>query len=179
MRRPTLPAALCLCAIAAAACNKSSAGEAQASGGGSSAPASSSSHGASDFATRGGDACGKYLTADVVASILDGPTGPAKKLSAQSCSVTTTDDAGSITITLNSATPQSFDAYQKYLVNPKPLAGVGDKAVQSMIGISSIKGTNTGCDIDAGGAPGSLKLRGEALGQKLGAICNAIYADAR
>lgn len=179
MRRPPLPAALCLCALAAAACNKSAAGDAHASGGGSSAFAASNGHGSGDFASRGGDACDKYLTPDIIASILDGPTRPARKLSAQSCSVTTTDNGGSITITLNSATPQSFDAYQKYLVNPTPLAGVGDKAVQSMIGISSIKGTNTGCDIDAGGAPGSLKLRGEALGQKLGAICNAIYADAR
>jgi hypothetical protein len=178
MRRPTLPAALCFCAVAAVACNKPGAGEAQATGGGSSAPAASSNQGGGNFASRGGDACGKYLTPDVVASILNGTAGPAKKLSPQGCSVTTTDDGGSITITLNNATPQSFDAYQKYLVNPKPLAGVGDKAVQSMIGISSIKGTNTGCDIDAGGAPGSLKLHGEALGQKLGAICNAIYADA-
>jgi hypothetical protein len=179
MRRPTLSAALCLLAIAAAACNQSGAGEAQASGGGASASSASGSRASGDFASRGGDACDKYLTAAVVASILDGPTRPPKKLSAQSCSVTTTDDGGTISITLNSATPQSFDAYQKYLVNPKPLAGVGDKAVQSMIGISSIKGSNTGCDIDAGGAPGSLKLHGEALGQKLGAICNAIYADAK
>jgi hypothetical protein len=33
--------------------------------------------------------------------------------------------------------------------------------------------------VDAGGAPGSLKLHGQALGAKLGAICNAIYADAK
>lgn len=177
MLRQALPAALCLCALAAIACKKAGAGDPDASASGANASAAPS--GGGDFASHGGDACGKYLTPDVVSAILNGTPGPAKKLSPQGCSVTTTDDAGSISITLTSATPQAFDAYQKYLSNPTPLSGVGDRAVQSMTGISSIKGSNEGCDVDAGGAPGSLKLHGKALGDKLGAICNRIYADAK
>lgn len=181
MTRLALPSALCLFALAAAACNKAGANDSDASASRSSSPAASGggSGSAGSFASRGGDACDKYLTSDVVAAILNGATGKPKRLSPQACSVTTLDDGGSISITLNSATPQSFDAYQKYLVDPKPLPGVGDRAVQSMTGISSIKGSNTGCDINAGGAPGALKLHGQALGEKLGAICNRIYADAQ
>lgn len=180
MLRQALPATLCICALAATACNKAGANDPHASGSGTSAPAASSGGGGGgDFASRGGDACGKYLTPEVVSSILHGTPGQPKKLSPQGCSITTMDDAGNVTITLTNATPQAFDAYQKYLTNPTPLAGVGDRAVQSMTGISSIQGSNEGCDIDAGGAPGSLKLHGQALGEKLGAICNRIYSDAK
>lgn len=178
MQRYALPAVLCLSALAASACKKAGAGDPNASAPGSNASAAPSG-GGGDFSSRGGDACTKYLTPDVVSAVLNGTAGAVKKLSPQSCSITTTDDAGSITITLTAATPQAFDAYQKYLTDPTPLAGVGDRAVQSMIGISSMKGSNEGCDVDAGGAPGSLKLHGKALGDKLGAICNRIYADAK
>jgi hypothetical protein len=175
MRYVVLPFAL------VAACTKSaskSAADAPTTPAAAAQQAGASGSG-SGFANGGGLACEKYLTPDVIAAILNGAPGERKKLSPQSCSVTTTDDAGNLTITLTNATPQGFDAYQKYLVDPQPLSGVGDRAVQSMIGISSIKGNNMGCDIDAGGAPGSLKLRGKALGDKLGAICNKIFADAR
>lgn len=178
MLRLALSTVLCLCAFAATACKRAGADAPPK------ASAESSAQGGvrgsvSGFASRGGDACGKYLTPAVVSSILNGTPGPAKKLSAQGCEVETVDHGGSISITLNAASPQAFDAYQKYLSNPTPLAGVGDRAVQSMTGISSIKGSNEGCDVDAGGAPGSLKLHGAALGAKLGDICNRIYADAK
>lgn len=177
MVRLALSSALCLCALAASSCKRAGADAPNASS--AAAPSGSVRNDAGDFASRGGDACGKYLTPDIVSSILNGPTTPAKKLSPQGCNVTTVDNAGTISITLTAATPQAFDAYQKYLSNPTPLAGVGDRAVQSTTGISSIKGSNEGCDIDAGGAPGSLKIHGPALGQKLGEICNRIYADAK
>lgn len=177
MVRMALSSALCLCALAATSCKRAGADASNAA----SPPAASGAVGnsASGFASRGGDACAKYLTPDVVSAILDGKTGPATKLSPQGCSVSTLDNGGSISITLNAASSQAFDAFQKYLTDPKPLAGVGDRAVQSMTGISSIKSPNMGCDIDAGGAPGSLKIHGAALGQKLGEICNRIYADAK
>jgi hypothetical protein len=138
----------------------------------------STSGSASSFVNGGGDACAKYLSPDIVAKIIGAPTRPAKKLSAQSCTVERTDDAGSITITLNAADAASFKAYQQYLPNPQPLAGVGDQAVQTMLGISSIKAPNMGCDIDAGGAPGSVKEDRATLGKELGDVCNRIYADA-
>jgi len=177
MLRLALTAVLCLCAFAVTDCKRAGADAPNAP-----VQPNASAHRSAPlggFASRGGDACEKYLTPAVVSAILDGATEPAKKLSAQGCEVRTVDGGGSISITLNAASPQAFDAYQKYLSNPTPLAGVGDRAVQSMTGISSIKGNNEGCDIDAGGAPGSLKLHGAELGAKLGDICNRIYADAK
>lgn len=147
--------------------NQSAASQAR-SGGGTNA----------DFASLGGGACAKYLTPDVVGAILSQPAGPPKTLSSQACNVTATDNSGSIAITLNDAGSQSFDAYLKYLSNPQPLPGVGDKAVQALTGIAAFKSPNKGCDIDAGGAPGSLKLSGPALGKALGAICNEVFAAA-
>jgi len=133
---------------------------------------------AASFANGGGDACAKYLTPEIIARIIGTATRPAKKLSVQACSVETTDAGGTITITLNAADAATFKAYQQYLPNPQPLAGVGDQAVQTMLGISSIKAPNMGCDIDAGGAPGSVKEDRATLGKELGDICNRIYADA-
>lgn len=97
-------------------------------------------------------------------------------MSIQACSFTTSDDGGSISITLSNAGPAAFDAYQKYLVDPQPLSGVGDRASQSVTGIDAVKGGDRSCSIDAGGAPGSLRLKGAELGQKLGAICNQLFA---
>ena len=67
---------------------------------------------------------------------------------------TTADSAGRIAITLADGGPSTYDAFQKYLVNPEPLPGVGDKAAQSVIGIVAVKGADRMCTIDAGGAPG-------------------------
>jgi hypothetical protein len=147
-----------------------------ASSGCSKTPESPRRTGADAWIANGATACDRYLSRDVVAAILTNPSGSAKTLSAQACSYTTNDSAGTITITLTNAGPAAFDEYQKYLVNPEPLQGVGDKASQSMIGIVAMKGANRNCSIDAGGAPGSLRLRGAELGQKLGAICNQLFA---
>jgi hypothetical protein len=124
----------------------------------------------------GATACDRYLTQDLVAAILTNPTGATKKLSVQSCSYSANDSSANLTITLSQAGPAAFDEYQKYLANPVPLPGVGDKASQSLIGIVAVKGANRSCSVDAVGAPGSLRLRGAELGQKLGAICNQLFA---
>lgn len=130
------------------------------------------------FSSLGAGACAKYLTPDVVATILSSAAGAPKTLSPQSCSVTSTDAGGSISITLDDGDAKAFDAFLQYQANPQPLSGVGDKAVQSLIGIAAFKSPNKGCDIDAGGAPGSLKITGPELGKALGAICNKLFADA-
>jgi hypothetical protein len=130
----------------------------------------------SSWVANGATACDAYLTQSVTADILTHPAGQSKKLSPQSCTYDTTDDGGSISVTLANAGPATFDSYQQYLANPVPLAGVGDKASQSMIGIVAVKGNDRMCTIDAGGAPGSLRLKGEELGRKLGAICNQLFA---
>jgi hypothetical protein len=132
--------------------------------------------GASAWIANGATACDRYFTHDVVSMILTNPAGATKTLSTQACSYETSDSGGTLTITLTNAGPAVFDDYQKYLVNPESLPGVGDKASQSVIGITAVKGADRSCSIDAVGAPGSLRLRGAELGQKLGAICNQLFA---
>ena len=128
------------------------------------------SHSAGSWIANGAGACDRYLKPDVIAAILNNPAGANKTLSPQACSYSTLDSGGTITITLTNAGPLAFDAYQKYLVNPQPLPGVGDKASQSMIGIVAVKGADRNCSIDAGGAPDALRIRGAELGKKLGEI---------
>jgi hypothetical protein len=132
--------------------------------------------GGDTWINNGAHACERYLNSDFVASILTTADGASKPLSGQACSYVTRDAGGSITITLSNAGPAAFDAYQKYLVDPQPLSGVGDRATQSVIGIDAVKGADRSCSIDAGGAPDSLRLKGTALGQRLGTICNQLFA---
>ena len=163
-----------LCSFAACSQGASTSGS-----GGTSANAAAATSGSAtggDWVANGATACEKYLTPDVVAAILTHPAGKNKTLSAQACSYETTDSGGTIAITLASAGPEAFDQYQKYLVDAVSLPGVGDRASRSMTGIDAVKGDNRMCTIDAGGAPGSTNLRGEALAQKLGEICNKLFA---
>jgi hypothetical protein len=139
-------------------------------------PPSVDTHGAGGWIANGAGACDRYLRPDLVAAILNNPAGANKTLSAQACSYNTADSGGTITITLTDAGPAAFDAYQKYLVNPQPLPGIGDKASQSMIGIVAVKGPDRNCSIDAGGAPDALRIAGAELGKKLGEICNQLFA---
>lgn len=138
------------------------------------ASATGNSTDANVWVNNGATACDKYLTPDVVAEILTHPAGQSKKLSAQACAYKT--DAGNIDITLTNGGLKGFNVRLQYLVDPVPLPGVGDKAVRSVGGIAALKGSDRGCSIHAGGAPGSTKLTGEALAQKLGAICNKLFA---
>ena len=142
----------------------------------SSAAASNRAAAPRGWIANGATACDKHLTPDVVAAILSHPTGKSRRLSDQACRFESNDSGGSISITLANAGPAAFDQYQQYLVYPRPLAGVGDKASSSLTGIDAVKGNDRTCTIDAGGAPGSTKLTGDALAQKLGEICNRLFA---
>jgi hypothetical protein len=124
----------------------------------------------------GSTACDKYLTPEFVAAVLTHPSGKSKTLSPQACAFNADDDSANISITLMNAGPKDFEAYQQYLSNPEPLAGVGDRASVSVTGIDAVKGNDRSCAIDAGGAPGSLMIRGKELGNKLGQICNLLFA---
>jgi hypothetical protein len=132
--------------------------------------------GGDSWVNNGAQACQRYLSHEVVASILTNAEGTIKVLSTQACVFSVDAGDGRIAITLSNAGPAAFDEYQKYLVDPQPLSGVGDKASQSLIGIDAVKGPDRTCTIDAGGAPDSLRLKDAELGQKLGAICNQLFA---
>jgi hypothetical protein len=139
-----------------------------------SASASASSTNGQPWPNNGAIACEKYLTPDFVGQIFKNPTGHARKLGAQGCTFETPDFA-SIKIALFAAGPSVFDARQKYLSDPVPLTGVGDKAVRTASGIKAIKGRNRMCDIVVT-PPFGNKLSGEALAKKLGEICNKLFA---
>ena len=139
-----------------------------------SASANASPPNGQDWVANGGTACEKYLTPDFVGQIFKNPAGHAKKLSAQGCSFETPDFA-SINITLTAGGPSVFDAHQKYLSNPVPLSGVGDKAVRTASGIEAVKGRNRMCGIDVM-PPFGNKLSGEPLARKVGEICNELFA---
>ncbi len=56
------------------------------------------------------------------------------------------------------------------------MAGVGDGAYWNEAGaVSAAKGHDRGCDISIV-APQEAKVQGAALGQKLGEICNQLFA---
>jgi hypothetical protein len=124
----------------------------------------------------GATACDAYLTNDVVAAILTNPPGATKKLSKQSCTYRASNGGGSISITLGSGGQAGLDQLKENMVDPVPLSGVGDKAWESVIGISAVKGPVRVCTVHTVGPPGSIKLRGAELGRKLGAICNQLFA---
>ena len=126
------------------------------------------------WVANGATACEKYLTPDFVGQIFKDPAGHAKKLSAQGCSFDTPDFA-SITIMLTAGGPSVFDAHQKYLTNPVPLSGVGDKAVRTASGVEAVKGQNRMCTIDVM-PPFGNKLSGDALARKVGELCNKLFA---
>jgi len=163
-------AACVLCALTA--CTQKSA-PTSGQNGGASQSASAPAAGA-PWIANGATACDTYLTSAVVAEILKNPSGHAKKLSPQACAYETTDFAN-ISITLIPGGTASLDRHMQYLPDPVPLAGVGDKAVRTMLGVEAAKGADRMCSIDVT-PPFATKTSGEPLAQKLGAICNQLFA---
>ncbi|MGH6739466.1 MAG: hypothetical protein ACREDY_10650 [Bradyrhizobium sp.] len=129
---------------------------------------------ASTWIANGGTACNRFLTPDVVGKIFKNPAGESKKSTEQGCRFETPDFA-MISITLTAGGPAVLDAHMKYLDNPLPLSGVGDKAVRTRSGIEAVKGNDRMCGIDVM-PPFGNKISGEALALELGAICNKLFA---
>jgi hypothetical protein len=128
----------------------------------------------SNWTANGATACDKFLTPDVVGAIFKNPAGHSKTTSAAGC-IFETPDFASIAITLTPGGPVVFDAHQKYLSDPVPLSGVGDKAVRTATGIEAVRGSDRMCGIDVM-PPFGNKLKGEALARKVGEVCNALFA---
>jgi hypothetical protein len=132
------------------------------------APASAATSGQSWIAN-GATACAKYLTPDVLAGILEKPVGSATKIDGTSC------NTGPIYITLMVKDVDVFKLELPRIIGVHMMSGVGDLAYWNQAGaISAVKGHDRGCDIGMiGGAP---KIHDAALGQKLGQICNKLFA---
>ena len=130
-------------------------------------------HAAADgggWIANGATACEKYLTPDVVAAILRNPAGHARRLDAHSCNV------GPIYITLAVADIDVFRAEVPRILGAHPMGGVGDGAYWNGAGaVSAVKGHDRGCDISVID-PGAPKIHNAELGQKLGEICNKLFA---
>lgn len=118
----------------------------------------------------GATACEKYLTPDVVASILRAPAGHPRRLDAHSCNV------GPIYITLKVADIDVFRAELPRIFQAHPIGGFGDGAYWNGAGaFSAVKGPDRGCDISVID-PGAPKIHNAELGQKLGEICNKLFS---
>lgn len=160
-------------ACALAACSRDT--SAPASNAGTSATANKpTASTAPTWIDHGATACDTYLTPAVVGEILKKPEGHSKRLAAQSCNFET-PDFSSINITLTPGGVAVLDAHMAYLGDVAPLAGVGDKAVRTASGIEAAKGTDRICSVDVM-PPFAAKISGDALAQKLGAICNQLLA---
>jgi hypothetical protein len=117
----------------------------------------------------GATACEKYLTHDVVAAILLSPAGAPQRVDAHSC------HTGMIYITLKVADIDVFRPEIPRIAFAHPIGGVGDGAFWNEAGgFSAVKGHDRGCDISVVGAP--AKIHDAALEQKLGEICNKLFA---
>jgi hypothetical protein len=167
-----MPRCIAYLAIAAALANAP--GHCSHDDSASTGSAASSGVSSGNWTSLGATACAKYFTPDVTGSLLAAPHGTPKTLSPQACSFDT--GGGNISITLIADNATGFDAFSKNLVDPHPLAGVGDKALRHMTGIAAYKAPSRVCTIDAVGAPGFTKLSGDALGLALGAVCNKLFA---
>lgn len=120
-------------------------------------------------------ACDTYLTPEVVASILRVPAGHSRRLDAHSCIYQA--QYASIAISLSVADIDVFRQEVSRIAGTHPMSGVGDGAYWNEAGaVSAVKGHKRGCDISAVGAPYGTKIRDEVLGQKLGEICNKLFA---
>jgi hypothetical protein len=156
MERRRLPLGIATALIACIAC---------ASG---AAPASADN--GNSWTANGATACEKYLTKDVLAAIYSSPPGPAARDDANSC------HAGGLYITLKVADVALFKQELPNIPFAHSMAGVGDAALWNHAGgFSAVKSPNRGCDISAivGQPP---KIHDEALAQKLGEICNKLFA---
>ena len=132
---------------------------------GTSTPAS----GAGAWIDNGATACGKFLTPDVLASILRNPAGRLGTVDAHTCNF------GPIYITLSVANINVFRQEIPRIAGAHPISGFGDAAFWNEAGaFSSVKG-NRGCNISVIDPP-EAKIHNAELGQKFGDICNKLFA---
>ena len=122
------------------------------------------------WAANGAGACAKYFSPDFVGAVMGGSPGPAKVTSDSSCL------SGMLYITLNSISAEQFRRQMPLIAATHPISGIGDVAYWNEAGtVSSAKGQGRGCNIGVI-VPQQAKLQKEALAQKLGTICNSLFA---
>ncbi len=121
------------------------------------------------WSANGGTACEKYLTPAVTDAILSSRASPPKRTDPTAC------NSYPIYIKLSAANVASFRAQMPRIAGAHPINGIGDAAFWNEAGaVSAVKG-DRGCVINVL-VPGSTKVTGQALAQKLGAVCDQLFA---
>jgi hypothetical protein len=121
------------------------------------------------WSANGAAACGEYLTPAVTSAILQGPAGKTKSSDATSC------NEGPIYLKLKAGNVSAFRRELPLIAGAHPISGIGDAAYWNEAGaVSAVKGDRA-CDISVI-IPGAAKVSGSALAEKLGAICNQLFA---
>lgn len=173
-------AACVLCAIGACShsASPSSTSPADPADNAAQTSATSNSTDGDEWVHNGATACDKYLTPDFVGQIFKNPAGQNKKSDSQNCTFETAhqpdSDFSTIYIYLQNGTPDTFDM-DPTVRNGTPIQGVGDKAVRTQEdGVTAVKGDRK-CNIFVK-PPFDDKLKGEAMAQKLGEVCNKLFA---
>lgn len=121
----------------------------------------------------GATACEKFLTPQVMSAVLHDPSGAPTKDDATSC------HRGSIYIKLELTNPATLKSEIPRIAFAHPMTGIGDVAFWNDAGATTAaKVPDRGCVVQAilAVATHDAKITGEALGQKLGAICNQLFA---
>ncbi len=121
----------------------------------------------------GATACETFLTPAVMSTVLNDPSGAATKDNATSC------HRGGIYIKLQTQDPAALKREIPRIAYAHPLSGVGDVAYWNDAGATTAaKAPNRGCVVQAIIAVSThdTKIAGEDLGQKLGEICNKLFA---
>ena len=125
------------------------------------------------WSSHGSTACQQYLNPDLVGQIFEKPAGQSKQLGNGWCSFDTPSFKG-IDIVLIHVGASAFDT-DPNTQDATPISGVGDKAVRTASGIEAYKMHRGICQIDV--TPlFTAKLKGAALAQKLGKVCNQLFA---
>jgi len=121
------------------------------------------------WTANGATACATYLTPAVAGEILKAPGGQAQRIDANSC------NDGPIYVSLKPGNVAVFRQELPMIAGAHPISGIGDAAYWNEAGaLSAVKG-DRGCDISVI-IPGATKVSGAMLAQKLGAICNQLFA---
>ena len=122
------------------------------------------------WTANGATACEKYFTPEFVAAVLGGRPEAAKRTGPNMCT------AGYLYITLDVKDVNEFRRELPRIAGVHPMTGVGDVAYWNGSGaITAVKGPNRECVVGVL-VQQFAKIHDAELGQKLGEICNKLFA---
>lgn len=131
--------------------------------------ASASGEAAKSWTANGASACANYLTPAVLGAITGASSGHAVTLDTDYC------HTDSVYIHLTTTDVEVFKKEVPHVAFAHPIGGIGDAAFWNEAGaLSAVKRPDRHCEISVIGPP--PKIHNEALAQKLGEVCNKLFA---